>query len=69
MTEAIASQLHDLLANSPAPILFVGAGLSSRYSQSDDWEGLLRHFSSFTDQPYESQKGPVLAGKPEASSE
>lgn len=56
MTDAIASQLHDLLANSPAPILFVGAGLSRRYSQSDDWEGLLRHFSSFTDQPYEYYK-------------
>lgn len=46
--------LHAHLAKfSTAPILFVGSGMSRRYLDADDWEGLLKRFAGLTDQSYE----------------
>lgn len=41
------------LRGKPAPFLFVGSGLTRRYTKAEDWEGLLRVFADKTDRPYE----------------
>ncbi len=38
---------------SSAPFLFVGAGVSRRYLNLDDWSGLLARVAALTDKPYE----------------
>jgi hypothetical protein len=50
LKQAISSHLRQF---STSPFLFVGSGLSRRYIGLDDWEGVLRRFSSFTDRPYD----------------
>ncbi len=42
----------DHLRGKPAPFLFVGSGLTRRYTKAEDWEGLLRVFAEKTDRPY-----------------
>lgn len=47
--ESLAARLH----GKPAPFLFVGSGLTRRYTNAEDWEGLLRFFAAQTGRPYE----------------
>jgi hypothetical protein len=49
----IRSHLESHLHGMAAPFLFVGAGVSRRYADVEDWEGLLRRFADETDFPYE----------------
>lgn len=52
IVRSLAAHLH----RTGAPFLFIGSGLSRRYTGADDWEGLLRHFAEMTDRPYEYYK-------------
>ena len=49
----VRSFLDVHLHRAAPPFLFIGSGFSRRYCNSDDWEGLLRHFASATSRPYE----------------
>jgi len=67
MTE---NQLVKLLKESPSlPILFIGSGLSRRYLQTENWEGLLRHFAKLAqpdlDYPFENYQNLLHEKYPE----
>lgn len=58
-------QLADLLAESDAlPVLFVGSGLSRRYIDSPDWDGLISFAASLTDYPVDYYSGQLPAETP-----
>ncbi len=49
----VAAALKAHLYSMAAPVLFVGAGLSRRYTGADSWESLLRKLASKTPSSYE----------------
>lgn len=49
----IADQFAAHLDGATVPFLFVGAGLSIRYAQTESWAALLRRFADLTGKPYE----------------
>ncbi|MBP3035076.1 SIR2 family protein [Arthrobacter sp. zg-ZUI100] len=53
-------QLRSLLVSSKTlPVLFVGSGLSRRYIDSPDWEGLLSQLAGLTGRPLSYYEGKV----------
>jgi hypothetical protein len=53
---------------SAAPFLFIGSGLSRRYLQLEDWEGLLRRFAEPTGKAYEFYRASADGDLPRIAS-
>lgn len=52
MTDVRAT-LTEHLRHRSSPVLFIGSGLTRRYAEAENWEGLLRHFAEMTPRPYD----------------
>lgn len=63
----ITEQISELLLNKAPPFLFVGAGLSRRYLQIENWEELLRRFTKDLKE-YEYYKGKSAGDLPTTAS-
>lgn len=60
----VRAELAQRLEGMASPFLFVGAGLSRRYLEADDWEGLLRRFADYTDRPYDYYRASASGDLP-----
>lgn len=61
---SLADDLHAHLKGRPAPLLFVGSGLTRRYAGTDDWDGLLRRFAAKTPTPYARYQAAADKNRP-----
>lgn len=64
----VRSFVIEHLREKPAPFLFVGSGLTRRYANSEDWEGLLRVFAVATGRPYEYYRASAEGDLPTVAS-
>ncbi len=64
----VRDRLAELLRGTATPFLFIGSGLSRRYTDCEDWEGLLRVFADLTDRPYEYFKATAGGDLPATAS-
>ena len=49
----VRAALAEQLRHRSSPVLFIGSGLTRRYTGAENWEGLLRHFAEITARPYD----------------
>lgn len=64
----LSEDLYEHLKSSSAPLLFVGSGLTRRYAETEDWEGLLRMFSHKAGVDYAQQNARANRYKPQVAS-
>ena len=48
----VCAALAEHLRGRASPVLFVGSGMTRRYTGAESWEGLLQHFAAMTPRPY-----------------
>jgi hypothetical protein len=63
------AELARLLRSKASPVLFVGSGLSRRYTGADDWEGLLKRFAAMTPRPYDYYRSKANNDLPAVAAE
>lgn len=65
---SLEEELFDHLKHRPAPVLFVGSGLTRRFAGTDTWSELLERFAAKTATPYARYSGAANGDKPKIAS-